>query len=284
MRFATLAVDGSEQAAVLVNERWVPLNAIDARLSGDLMALIASEPDGAALSDIGRRAVDIRPAIPIEAAAYRPPYRHPRKIWGIGLNYGDHAADLAEKTPEQPASFIKADHTIIGPGDDIVIPRQSERTTAEAELGLIFGKVSQSVPAARALDALFGVCVILDQTAEDILRINPRYLTRAKNFPGFFSFGPEVVTMDEFLSDQEIQDVVVATFVDGVEVRRNTIGNMTHGPAELVRFHTDMMPFFPGDIISSGTPGAGLLHDGAVAKATVSGLAPLVNPARKERG
>lgn len=79
-----------------------------------------------------------------EDAAFRPrqqitvtaPYRHPRLIWGIGLNYVDHAADLSEVVPEEPASFVKDDHTVIGPGEDIPVPVQSERTTSEAEMGL----------------------------------------------------------------------------------------------------------------------------------------------------
>lgn len=280
MRFATLALDGKEQAAIRSADRWVPLTLLDPQLHGDLLTLIATGPDAATLADLQQRADKLPSAntIAVTEAVYRPPYRHPRKIWGIGLNYRDHAADLAESAPEQPASFIKGDHTIIGPGDPIVIPRQSERTTAEGELGLIFGRRAARVDASEGLGCLFGVCAILDQTAEDILRLNPRYLTRAKNFPSFFSFGPEVVTVDEFLAHQKLEDVEVATFVDGAEVRRNTVGNMTHGPLELIRFHTQMMTFFPGDLISTGTPGAGVIRPGGTASATVSGLHTLTNP------
>ena len=78
-------------------------------------------------------------------------------IWGIGLNYVDHAADLSETAPDEPASFIKGDHTIIGPGDDIPLPTQSERTTAEAELGLVIGRYCRNVSEEEALDHVFGV-------------------------------------------------------------------------------------------------------------------------------
>lgn len=284
MRFATLALGDREQAALRLDAGWAPLDLLDPELAGDLMALIATEPDPGRLAALRALAGGLDPArlVAPGAAVFAPPYRHPRKIWGIGLNYGDHAADLHEKTPDQPASFIKGDHTIIGPGEPIVIPRQSSRTTAEAELGLIFGRHARDVPPERALDQLFGVCAILDQTAEDILQLNPRYLTRAKNFPSFFAFGPEVVTLDEFLAGRALADVEVATILDGAEVRRNRIGNMTHGPVELVSFHSWIMPFFPGDIISTGTPGAGILRPGSVATAEVSGLAPLTNPVRAE--
>lgn len=280
MRFATLAIDGADQACLRVGGAWAPLDVVDPALEGDLLTLIELELAAGDLADLPRRAAaqDRGRLVDAGAAVYRPPYRRPRKIWGIGLNYRDHAADLNESAPSQPASFIKGDHTIIGPGDPITIPRQSSRTTAEAELGLIFGRTTRDIGPDDALGCLFGVCVILDQTAEDILQLNPRYLTRSKNFPGFFSFGPEVVTLDEFLALQDLHDVRVSTHVDGKEIRSNTIGNMVHGPAELIGFHSQVMPFFPGDIISSGTPGAGVLHHGAVVTATVSGMAPLVNP------
>ena len=96
-------------------------------------------------------------------------------IWGIGLNYREHAADLAETAPaEEPASFIKGDHTVIGPGEPIPLPWQSNRVTAEAELGIIIGRSAATSPSEEALDYVWGVVPILDQTAEDILARNPR--------------------------------------------------------------------------------------------------------------
>ena len=128
---------------------------------------------------------------------FTAPYRRPRKIWGIGLNYVAHATDLTETVPDEPASFMKGDHTIIGPGDPIPLPSQSERVTAEAELGLVIGRLCRDVEPENALDHVFGVCPVLDQTAEDILARNPRFLTRSKNFPGFLSFGPAIAALSE---------------------------------------------------------------------------------------
>ncbi|MGH3361600.1 MAG: fumarylacetoacetate hydrolase family protein [Nocardioides sp.] len=284
MRFATILVDDTEQACLQRRDgRWAPLHRIDPSLRGDLLTLIertSGSPDQ--LHGLAQLADDLaaEDLVPSGNATYRPPYRRPHKIWGIGLNYADHAGDLHEETPTQPASFIKADHTIIGAGEEIVIPRQSERTTGEAEIGLVMGREASNVSPEDALDHVFGVCAVLDQTAEDILALNPRYLTRSKNFPTFFSFGPEVVTIDEFLASRALEDVEVATWLDGAEVRRNVVGNMTHAPRELVSFHSQMMPLFPGDIISTGTPGAGVLKQGAVAEARIDGLLPLTNRVR----
>ena len=284
MRFATVMVDDTDQACLQRSDgRWAPLNRIDPSLSGDLLAFIersAESPD--LMHTLVQMAEDLATGdlMPAGDATYLPPYRRPHKIWGIGLNYAEHAGDLHEETPSQPASFIKADHTIIGPGDEIVIPRQSDRTTGEAEIGLVIGREAVNVSPEEALEHVFGVCAILDQTAEDILEINPRYLTRSKNFPTFFSFGPEVVTLDEFLASRALEDVEVATYLDGAEIRRNVVGNMTHGPRDLISFHSQMMPLFPGDIISTGTPGAGVLKQGVVAEAQIDGLLPLANPTR----
>jgi 2-keto-4-pentenoate hydratase/2-oxohepta-3-ene-1,7-dioic acid hydratase in catechol pathway len=285
MRFATIVVDGAEQAALACHgDRWAPLNRLDRALAGDLLVLIERQPSPEELSALSRQADDLSADDLVDAAqaVYRPPYRHPQKIWGIGLNYRDHAADLFESPPEQPASFIKGNHTIIGPGDEIIIPRQSLRTTAEAELGLIIGRPTSETGVDDALDHVFGVCVVLDQTAEDILALNPRYLTRSKNFPTFFSFGPEVVTLDEFLAGGTLEDVEIATYISGTKIRSNVIGNMTHSPSKLISFHSNMMPFFPGDVISTGTPGAGVLKPGVVAEARVDGIATLTNLVRAQ--
>jgi 2-keto-4-pentenoate hydratase/2-oxohepta-3-ene-1,7-dioic acid hydratase in catechol pathway len=212
---------------------------------------------------------------------FGPPLRSPRKIWGIGLNYVEHAGDLSAPLPEGPASFIKADHTIIGPGEHIELPRQSERVTAEAELGLVIGRLCRDVSEAAALDYVWGVCCILDQTAEDILQRNPRFLTRSKNFPTFFSFGPTIMPMvDVITAFGSLDSVEVSTVINGTVHRANTVANMTYSPEFLVSFHSEVMPLFPGDILSTGTPGAVVVQDGDVVECRIPGVGTLLNPVR----
>ena len=207
------------------------------------------------------------------------PYRNPRKIWGIGLNYLEHAGDLSENVPTEPASFMKGDHTIIGPGDPIPVPSQSTRTTAEAELGLVIGRECYQVEEDEALDYVYGVVPVLDQTAEDILERNPRFLTRSKNFPGFFSFGPWITGLDAVLAHWGSLDAVeVSTVINGSVHRSNTVANMAFSPAFLVSFHSKVMPLFPGDIISTGTPGAVMVSPGDVAECRIPGVGTLTNP------
>ncbi|UPK76763.1 fumarylacetoacetate hydrolase family protein [Nocardioidaceae bacterium SCSIO 66511] len=231
----------------------------------DVIAAASSAPDSA--------------YAPVDSVRFTAPYRRPHKIWGIGLNYVDHAGDLSESVPEEPASFIKADHTVIGVDDPITIPEQSERTTAEAELGLVIGRECRDVSEADALSYVFGVCTILDQTAEDILQRNPRFLTRSKNFPGFFSFGPQIVPLSALAGfADDLGDVEVATIHNGEVHRRNTVAHMRYSPAYLVAFHSQMMPLYPGDIISTGTPGAVVISSGDVVECGIPGVGRLRNP------
>lgn len=214
-----------------------------------------------------------------EAAAYAPPYRRPRKIWGIGLNYVEHAGDLSESAPStEPASFMKPDTTIIGSGDEILLPEQSERVTAEAELGVIIGRECRNVPEEDALSIIAGFTTIIDMTAEDILQRNSRYLARAKSFDTFFSFGPEITTPDEI---EDLAELPVATVLNGEIHRKNVVSNMTFPPAFLVSFHSKVMTLLPGDIISTGTPRAAVIRDGDVVSCEIPGFATLTNPVKR---
>lgn len=211
-----------------------------------------------------------------ERVEWCPLFRHPRKIWGIGLNYVDHAGDLAEKAPEsEPASFMKPDTTIIGHGQPIQIPVQSCRTTGEAELGLIFGRRCRDVAAEDWRSVLAGFTCVIDMTAEDILRKNPRYLTRAKSFDTFFSFGPMMLTPDEV---EDVGSLAVATLHNGEVYAENRPSNMMFPPDELVAFHSRVMTFLPGDVLSTGTPRAVPLAHREVVGCRIAGFPTLENP------
>jgi 2-keto-4-pentenoate hydratase/2-oxohepta-3-ene-1,7-dioic acid hydratase in catechol pathway len=208
--------------------------------------------------------------------SYAPLYRLPRKLWGIGLNYVEHAGDLSESAPaDEPASFMRPDTTIIGQGEGVVLPTQSERVTAEAELAVIIGREAKDVPLEDAPSVVAGFTTVLDMTAEDILRKNPRYLTRSKSFDTFFSFGPELVTPDEIA---DVDTLEVSTVLNGEVRRTNTVSNMTFSPWWLVSFHSRVMTLLPGDVISTGTPGAVVIEEGDVAECRITGFVPLSNP------
>jgi 2-keto-4-pentenoate hydratase/2-oxohepta-3-ene-1,7-dioic acid hydratase in catechol pathway len=210
-----------------------------------------------------------------EALQYAPPYLDPPKIWGIGLNYLEHAADLKVNPPEEPASFMRPSTTIIGHRDPIILPEQSQRVTAEAELAVIIGRRCKNISMEEVPAVLLGFTTVLDMTAEDILQRNPRFLTRAKSFDTFFSFGPWILTPSEI---PDLPATRIATVLNGRPERVNVVANMAFPPHELVAFHSRVMTLLPGDIISTGTPGAVPIRSGDIARCEVDGFPPLDNP------
>lgn len=279
MRLATVRTGEHERAALVTGSGVFALedvnHAYGTRWATDLWALLESGQFHELAGWLGGA-----PGLPgVEAlreVRYGPPYRHPRKIWGIGLNYVEHAGDLSETAPSgEPASFMKPDTTIVGPGEEIRLPAQSERVTGEAELGVVIGSRARNVPEEEALSVVAGFTPVVDMTAEDILQRNPRYLTRAKSFDTFFSFGPEVVTPEEVGS---LDGLEVTTALNGEPVRRNLVSNMTFSPLWLLAFHSEVMTLLPGDVISTGTPGAVVIRDGDVVSCHIDGFGPLSNP------
>lgn len=283
MRLSTIKLNGAEVASIVTAAGVVPVADVNEKLGKtwptDMFEIISS----GVLDDMndwyragGKAAVEQLDAIAKSEAQFGPLYRYPRKIWGIGLNYVDHAGDLAEKAPTlAPASFTKFDTTVIGPGDDIKIPLQSEKTTGESELGIIFGKKCKDVEEKDWLSVVAGFTTLIDMTAEDILRINPRYLVRSKNFDTFFSFGPQLVTPDEV---EDVLKLKVATVINGKIHAQNVVSNMTFPPDYLVSFHTKVATMLPGDIICTGTPRAVHINEGDVVECWIDGFEKLVNP------
>lgn len=288
MQIASLRLAGRTVAGIRSGDDFVPLDAVNAHYKQNwplgLQELIQNE----SLSKLnawfraeGCEALAQTPSLKRVAAgqaAFAPLYAAPPKIWGIGLNYAAHARDLDENVPiEAPASFMKPATAVIGHGETIEIPHQSHKTTAEAELGVVVGRRCRRIDPRDWLSYVAGFTPIIDMTAEDILRRNPRYLTLSKSFDTFFSFGPCLVTPDEIDALHELE---VATVINDRVHARNVVSNMTFPPDRLLAFHSEVMTLVPGDIISTGTPGAVEIQDGDRVGSRISGFLPLVNRVR----
>jgi len=227
--------------------------------------------------------------VPAEEVVYAPLYRDPKRIFGIGLNYVDHAGDIGSAAPTGfPGSFFKMADTLIGPGDEILLPalKEAQKTTAEAELGIIMGVDCRDVTEENWQDAIVGYTTVLDMTEESILKGNdyvsgnPRYLCIVKNFPTFFSFGPQLVTPDEV---PDVLALEVQSVLNGEVYAKNLVSNMTHRPARLVSLHSSIQGWYAGDVLSTGTPRAFHIQEGDVAECRICGpdgfvMEPLVNP------
>jgi 2-keto-4-pentenoate hydratase/2-oxohepta-3-ene-1,7-dioic acid hydratase in catechol pathway len=285
MKIAAIPFDGQEVASIVTDYGCLPMPLINRRFNKnwphDVFSILSEER----LEEIKKWFYQNSGSLTREfkelsilkkLIRFAPLYRRPRKIWGIGLNYKAHAEDLSEKVPiSEPASFMKPDTTIIGLNDTIKIPILSEKTTGEAELGLIFGKKCKNVKPNEWRSVLAGFTTIIDMTAEDILRRNPRNLTQSKSFDTFFSFGPILYTIEEV---QDVFSLQVQTIINGKVHAENTVANMTFPPDSLVSYHSQIMTMLPGDIISTGTPGAAPLKDGDIIECRISGFQPLMNP------
>lgn len=208
--------------------------------------------------------------VPSEAISFSVPLTEYGKLWGIGLNYVDHAADLGEQRPDEPASFMKPATTVRGPGGPIPLPslQQTERVTAEAELGVVVGRACSHLDEDEVGDVIAGYVPIIDMTAEDVLQRNPRYLTRAKGYDGFLVLGPWIAVPVDGVSG----NIEVRTVVNDEIQARNTVENMLFDPETLVRFHSSVMTLEVGDIISTGTPGAHQIHGGDTIRAEIDGI------------
>ena len=278
MRLIAYRHEGRDRVAVRTHHGPIDLTALARAAGADAPATVEEAVKDQRLDEVRgwteNVELDDLPILPADLTP-APLLRRPPKILGVGLNYAEHAGDLGETRPDEPATFMKPATTIIGAGETILLPRQSQRTTGEAELGLIIGTPCKDVSAADAPGVLAGVTTILDMTAEDILQRNPRFLTRAKSFDSFLVLGPELVSVDEL---GPIGEVEVTTLHGGDPARRNVVANMLHDPWSLVAFFSAVMPLEPGDVISTGTPGAVVLRDGDVVGCAIPGVGEIACP------
>lgn len=209
--------------------------------------------------------------VPVEDVRFGSPVPDPETLWGIGLNYAEHAADLEEVRPEEPASFMKPATAAVGPGGPIRLPPRevTERVTAEGELAVVIGRTAKHIERGDAASVIAGYLPVIDMTAEDILERNPRFLTRAKSFDSFLVLGPWIVTTDAI---EDLAGRTVRTVVNSETEAQNRIANMLFGPEELVAFHSHVKTLVPGDLISTGTPGAHPIVPGDTVTASVAGI------------
>jgi len=174
----------------------------------------------------------------------------------IGLNYSDHAAETGATVPPEPIIFMKASSAIVGPDDDVLIPRGSVKTDWEVELGVVIGKTAKYVSEAEALDYVAGYCVSHDVSERAFQAERQGQWTKGKSCDTFGPIGPWLVTKDEVADPQNIKMWLT---VNGKTMQNGSTKTMVYGVAYLVSYLSQFMSLHPGDIISTGTPpGVGL--------------------------
>lgn len=273
MRLARFITEDGHRIVARHHSGWVSLSGIegpeaprrladllDATRRRELAALLGSLPD-AELTDI--RLDDA--ATIVDAG----------DVWGAGLNYKGHSEDLETQQPSSgPGSYLRPSNCLIGNGRPIELPSQSKRVTAEAELGLVIGAACKNVRRDQWRSVVGGVTAVLDLTAEDVIRENPRYIPWAKGFDGFCSVGPQVVTIDEF-EDVELRSVRVSTIRNGEVIASAPVSDMKYDLGFLVEYFTAGRTLAPGTVICTGTPGAAVISPGDTIAAVVEGVGAL---------
>jgi len=175
----------------------------------------------------------------------------------IGLNYADHAAESGAKVPDEPVVFNKWTSAIVGPNDDVEIPRGSSRTDWEVELGVVIGKGGRYIDEADAMSHVAGYCVVNDVSEREVqLERGGGQWDKGKGHDTFGPIGPWLVTADEVPDPQQL---AMWLEVDGRRFQNGNTSTMVFGVKKLVSYLSQFMSLQPGDIISTGTPpGVGL--------------------------
>ncbi|MCK4301897.1 MAG: fumarylacetoacetate hydrolase family protein [candidate division Zixibacteria bacterium] len=198
----------------------------------------------------------------------------PTKIVCIGLNYHAHvkASQSADEAPEYPLIFLKPSSAVIGPGEKIVHPRQSERVDYEAELGVIIGREVRNVSIEEASRYIFGLTCVNDVTARDLQRKDGQW-SRAKGFDTFCPTGPCVVTGVDY------SDLLVEGLLNGEVKQSGRTSLMIFDIPYLVSYVSSVMTLHTGDLISTGTPsGIGPMKPGDEVEVRIEHVGSLVNP------
>ncbi len=234
---------------------------------GELVVL-AGDPMFAGYETTGER-------VPLADVALLAPVIPRSKIVCVGRNYRDHAAELGNDVPTAPMLFFKPNTSVIGPGDTIVLPPQSERVDFEGELAAVIGRIAKNVPAERALEHVFGYTIANDVTARDLQKTDGQW-ARAKGFDTFCPLGPAIET--DF---DPAGDAVVTTRVNGEVRQQGPISDMIFSLADVIAYASAAFTLLPGDVILTGTPaGVGPFTAGDTVEVEITGLGTLRNPAR----
>jgi 2-keto-4-pentenoate hydratase/2-oxohepta-3-ene-1,7-dioic acid hydratase in catechol pathway len=195
----------------------------------------------------------------------------------IGLNFSDHAAETGATVPPEPVIFMKATSAIVGPNDNVTIPRGSEKTDWEVELGVVIGKTAKYVSEADALDYVAGYCVSHDVSERAFQTERAGQWTKGKSCDTFGPIGPWLVTKEEITDPQNLG---MWLKVNGQTMQDGSSKTMVYGVAHVVSYLSQFMSLHPGDVISTGTPpgvGMGLkppryLKAGDVVELGIEGL------------
>jgi 2-keto-4-pentenoate hydratase/2-oxohepta-3-ene-1,7-dioic acid hydratase in catechol pathway len=233
-----------------------------------VVVAIAGDPlyVGIKLLDQEHRLADVRLLAPVLPRS---------KVVGIGRNYAAHAAEMGNDVPSEPLMFLKPNTSVVGPGDPIYYPRQTQDLHYEGELAVVIGRICRDVPPEQATDVIHGYTIANDVTARDLQRSDGQF-TRAKGFDSFCPLGPWIET--DLDPQHFIDGVRVQTHLNGEVVQDGSTADMIFDIPALIAHVSSVMTLLPGDVILTGTPeGVGPMQVDDEVEISIAGLGTLTN-------
>lgn len=266
--------DGKTRPGSLLEEKNLVIDLTSAGFDSALAVLSAGFND----ADHGAS----YPAYPVADVRLHAPLANPPRIFAIGLNYRDHARESGMELPTTPVIFFKLTTSIVGPGEAIVLPKNSTQPDYEAEFAFVMGKGGYRIPASAWRDHVYGYTIVNDVSARDVQFASTQW-SMSKSFPTFCPLGPAIVSADEVADPHALQ---ISLSIDGETLQNSNTRELVFKIPELVEYLSSITPLLPGDIISTGTPpGVGLgrtpkrwLKAGETVTVSVDQLGALTNP------
>lgn len=234
--------DGRHRPGILDGKNVIDLSK---RGYNDLLDVISSEKYPSADGDV----------FDLSEVRLLAPIANPPRVFGIGLNYRDHAIESGMKIPETPVVFFKLANSIIGSDAPVVLPKNAREVDYEAELAVVIGEGGYRIPASEAMGHVFGYTIVNDVSARDIQLATSQW-SMGKSFPTFCPVGPAIVTADEIADPHRLD---ISLRIDGEVLQSSNTRELIFRIPELIAYLSSITPLQPGDIISTGTPpGVGL--------------------------
>jgi 2-keto-4-pentenoate hydratase/2-oxohepta-3-ene-1,7-dioic acid hydratase in catechol pathway len=249
MKLIRFGEAGKEKPGVIINDAWYDVsehvNDYDEKFfESDGLSLLKTIITEKKLKEISR---DIR---------LGPPIARPSKIICIGLNYSDHATESKMQLPPEPVIFFKATTAVVGPNDDLIIPKNSKKTDWEVELAVVIGKRASYIEEAIALNYVAGYVLHNDYSEREFQLERAGQWVKGKSCDTFAPLGPYLATPDEIT---DVNDLRLWLTVNGTMMQDGNTKNLVFKIPHLVSYVSQFMTLLPGDIISTGTPaGVGL--------------------------
>tara|TARA_B100000029_G_scaffold265149_1_gene261346 strand:- start:511 stop:1347 length:837 start_codon:yes stop_codon:yes gene_type:complete len=244
MKFLRCGNKGSEKPAVLDKKGKIR------DLSSSIRDLDPENLNFETLSKIKKINLESLPEIS-KSTRIGPCVNKPGKFVAIGLNYSDHAAETGAKPPSEPIVFMKATSCIVGPNDDVIIPKNSKKTDWEVEIACVIGKEVKYISEKDAPNHIFGYCIVNDVSEREFQIEKMGQWVKGKSADTFGPIGPYLVTTDEVSNVQELN---LSLNLNGQEMQRGNTNKMIFSINFILSYLSNFMSLQPGDIVTTGTP------------------------------